>query len=864
MSSPTETPPLAPLRFTPLRFTPLRFAWRELRGARRGFGIFLACLIIGVMAIAGIGSFARALTEGLEREGRAILGGDAAFTSAQRQASPDELALMRGPQGSATGPVTLGRVALLRAMARAPSGDATLVELKAVDATYPMVGTLDMSPPAPLSTVLGLHDGRYGAVADEALMTRLDLGIGSRIKVGEAELEIRARLLSEPDKLASGVGFGARLLVSDAGLEATRLIQPGSVVRWTYRVRLADPAALPAYLERTHTPLAAAGYEIRTRDAATPQLERNVRRISQFLTLVALTALLVGGVGVANAVSSHLAAKRETIATLKALGATRATIFATYGAELALIAMVGIGIGLVLGAALPFVATAAISALVPFPLAPRLDPAALALAALYGVLVTAIFTLWPLARAQEAPVSVLFRDSLGADRRRPALAYAALVAVLALVLVALALLTSDDMRTAAVFLVAAAGVFVLLRGVALAIMALARRLPRPRSALARLALGNIHRPGALTPTVVLSLGLGLSLMVALALVDRSLGTQLSGPLQESAPSFFFVDVPSSQQEEFAAFITAKAPDGVMDSVPMLRGRITALNGVPAEEVKPTADAAWVLQSDRGISIASAVPKGSQVVAGQWWAPDATEPLVSFEDKLAAGLGLKLGDSVSVNVLGRTVTARIANLRRVNWERLGINFVMVFSPGSFAGAPYTVLSTLAFPGGADTAREVTLMKEVAAAFPAVTTVRVKETLEEARRMLDNLSLGIRAASLVTLLTSVLVLAGALAAGHQHRVYDAVILKTLGATRTRLIGAYALEYAGLGLITAVFALIAGGIAAAVVVTQIMEIPFTFSIPAAAGAVAGALLLTVGFGLIGTYRALSAPPVRVLRHL
>ncbi|MFG1480860.1 FtsX-like permease family protein [Xanthobacter sp. V4C-4] len=839
---------------------PVALALRELRGARRGFGIFLACLTVGVMAIAGIGSFARALTEGLEREGRAILGGDIAYAVVQREATPDESAEI------AAG-ATVSQVALLRAMARATSGDAALVELKAVDRAYPLVGTLDLEPPQPLDALLRPENGVFGAAADEVLMTRLGLDIGSRVRVGEATFDIRARLVSEPDKLSSGVGFGARLLVSDAALAATRLIQPGSLVRWSYRATLDDPERLPQVMERVRPLLGAAGFEIRTRDAATPQLERNVRRISQFLTLVALTALLVGGVGVANAVSSHLAAKRETIATLKALGATRDTLFATYAAEIAMIAAAGIILGLVLGALLPFAAAGALAALVPFPLAPRLDAGALARAALYGLLVAALFTVWPLARAQQAPVSALFRDGLGARLPRPSAGYAAVLAALAAALAGVALTTSDDLRTAGVFLLAAAAVFALLRGVALAIMAVARRLPRPRSTLVRLALGNVHRPGALTPTVVLSLGLGLSLMVALALVDRSLTAELSGPMQEKAPSFFFVDVPSSEQEAFRAFLAAQAPDAELRSVPMLRGRITALNGVPADEVRTTPDAAWVLQSDRGLSMAAEVPEGSQVVAGDWWGTDGgatREPQVSFEDKLAAGLGLKLGDRVSVNVLGRTVTARITNLRRVNWERLGINFVMVFSPDAFAGAPHTVLSTLAFPGGGDTAREVALMKAVAGAWPAVTTVRVKESLEEARRLLDNLSLGIRAASLVTLVTSVLVLAGALAAGHQHRVYDAVILKTLGATRTRLLAAYALEYAGLGLVTAVFAVAAGGLAAAVVVTQVMEIAFTFSVPAAAGAVLAAVALTVGFGLVGTFRVLGVPPARVLRHL
>jgi putative ABC transport system permease protein len=837
----------------------LRLALRELRGARRGFGIFLACLALGVMAIAGIGSFAGALTDGLAREGRAILGGDAGFTLIQRAASPQEQALLE-----AGGKV--GQVAFLRAMARTGAGDATLVEMKAVDATYPMVGAVATTPAAPLLDLLAERDGAFGALADETLMSRLSLKIGDRLNVGEAHFQIRAVLDTEPDRLSAGVGFGPRLLVSAAALPATQLIQPGSLVRWSYRVLLDDPsaAALDAFTKSVREGAPEAGFEVRTRDSASPQLERNVRRISQYLTLVGLTALLVGGVGVANAVASHLATKRTVIATLKALGATRATIFGTYFFEVAILAAIGIAIGLVLGAALPFVATAAISTLIPFPLAPHLDPMALVMAALYGALVTLAFTLWPLARAQEAPVSTLFRDALGQEHRRPQWLYVGLCALAMAALAALAVLTAEDKRAAVIFLGAAACVFALLRLVAMGIMVLAARLPRPRNTMARLALANTHRPGALTPTVVLSLGLGLSLLTAIALIDRSLTQEISGALSEKAPSFFFVDVPSADAQEFAGFIAARAPGAAYRAVPMLRGRILALNDVPAEQIKPSADAAWVLQSDRGISTAAEVPEGSKVVEGQWWGPNETEPLVSFDKKLAQGLGLKLGDTVTVSVLGRAISARISNLREIKWERLGINFVMVFSPATFAGAPHTLLATLTFPEGADAAREIPLLRDMARAYPAITTIRVKEALEQANKMVGDLAFGIRIASLVTLLTSVLVLAGALAAGHQHRVYDAVILKTLGATRGRLILAYGLEYAGLGLVTALFAIAAGSLAAYGVVTRVMEIGFSFAPGAAAGAMALALVFTLGFGLLGTWRALSEKPVRVLRHL
>ncbi|MDQ0511312.1 ABC transporter permease [Ancylobacter amanitiformis] len=839
----------------------LRFALRELRGGVRGFGVFLGCLALGVAAIAGVGSFSRALTDGLAREGTALLGGDAAFSLVQRQASPDELRLL-----AAGGRVST--IATLRAMARAGEGDkleSTLVELKAVDGAYPMVGTLETAPPQPLGEALAERDGAYGALADPALADRLGLKLGDRFQLGEANLRLAGLIEREPDALATGFGFGPRLLVSLAGLDAAKLIQPGSLARWTYRVRLADPGRLAAFVEGVKTAAPDAGFEVRTREAAAPRLEDNVKRFTQYLTLVGLTALLVGGVGVANAVKSHLDAKRAVIATFKSLGAPGGTVFAIYLVEVGLIATMGIAIGLVVGAVLPFLIAGAFGYLLPVPIEPGLQPAALALALGYGGLIALAFALWPLGMTHDVPVSALFRDDVETARRRPRRIYVILTALAIAALAGLAIAASQERRIAVYYLIAAASVLVTLRLVGLGIMAVARRLPRPRSTVARLALANIHRPAALTPTVVLSLGLGLTLLVSLALIDRSLTRELTGRLPAAAPSFFFLDIDSGASERFADFLRAHAPEGKVEIVPMLRGRLITLGDRPVESITPPPEFAWVLSSDRGITYSQALPEGSSVTAGAWWPADyAGPPLVSFEGEIADAFGLKVGDSVSVNVLGRPITARIANLRKVEWDRLAINFVMVFSPNTFAGAPHTSLATLAFPGGGDAAGERSIARAVAGEFPAVTAVRVKEALAQFSDIASKLILAIRGASLVTLLSSVLVLAGALAAGQHHRVYDAVILKTLGATRARLIGAYALEYAALGLVTALVAVGAGAIAAFVVVTRVMNLPFAWSSGAALGAVAAALVLTVGFGLIGTWRALGQKPARILRNL
>ncbi|RTL96124.1 FtsX-like permease family protein [Ancylobacter aquaticus] len=851
----------APLRAPSRRTLPLRFALRELRGGLRGFAVFLACLALGVAAIAGVGAFSRALTDGLAREGTTLLGGDAAFTLVQREASPEEYRLIEAGGRVST-------IATLRAMARAGSGealDATLAEVKAVDGVYPMVGTLGIAPPQPLAEALARTGDAYGALVDPSLADRLQLKTGDRFQLGAATLILKGTLDREPDLLSTGIGFGPRLMVSVEALRASDLLQPGSLVRWHYRVKMDRPAELAAFVEEVQKGAPEAGFEARTRDAAAPRLENNVRRFTEYLTLVGLTALLVGGVGVANAVKSHLDAKRGVIATFKSLGAPGVTVFGIYLAEVGLIALIGIAIGITVGSALPFLADAAFGHLLPVAIEPSLQPGAILLALAYGALIALAFALWPLGLAHDVPVSALFREHVEGARRRPRLVYVVLTALAVAALAGLAVYASEQRHIAMIYLAAAASVLVTLRLVAAGIMAVARRLPRPRSTALRLALANIHRPAALTPTIVLSLGLGLTLLVTLALIDRSLTRELTSRLPTEAPSFFFLDIQNSETDSFTRFLREKAPEGEVEVVPMLRGRILTLGGRPAESLDPPAEFAWVLSSDRGITYAQDLPEGSILASGEWWPADyAGPPLVSFEREIADAFGLKIGDEVTVNVLGRSITATIANLRDVEWERLAINFVMVYSPNTFAGAPHTSLATLTLPEGGDVATERSLGRAVAADFPAVTAVRVKEALTQIGEIVGNLLIAIRGASLVTLLSSVLVLAGALAAGQHHRVYDAVILKTLGATRVRLVAAYALEYAALGLVTAVVAVGAGTAAAYVVVVYVMKLGFAWSAGAALGAVAVALVLTVGFGLIGTWRALGQKPARILRNL
>lgn len=837
---------------------PLRFALRELRGGLRGFLVFLACIALGVAAIAAVGSVSRAMTDGLARQGQAILGGDVAFTLVQRQASPEERAFLE-KHGA------VSEIASLRGMARLADGsDQTLVEIKAVDSPYPLYGTLTAGDAVDARAALNAGT----ALADPELFTRLGVKIGDTIQVGTAKLKLAGPITDEPDKLATGLGFGPRLLISRNTLDATGLVQPGSLVQWSYRLRMPDgtsDSAVANLVEAANKDLPKAGWQVRSRDDASPGLKRNISQFAQYLTLVGLAALIVGGVGVANAVGAFMELKRPVIATLRSLGAPGNLVTQIYLIQILLIALLGVVIGLVLGALVPIVALQFLADVLPVGAETGFYPSALAYAALYGLLTALTFALVPLGRAGDIAPTALFRDGAAFGKVRPRLAFLVAAILSAVVLAGLAILLAYDQRIALYFVIGVAASFGLLRLVAWGVTALARRAPRLASTEWRLAVGNIHRPGALTGSVVLSLGLGLTVLVTIALIDGNLHRQLTQSLPERAPSFFFLDVQNSEAPAFVDFLKKEIPDATVESVPMLRGRIIALNQTPAEQATPTPEVAWVLKGDRGVTFSATMPKNSRLSAGEWWAEDYIgPPLVSMEGNAARGLGLKPGDTITVNVLGREITATIANLREVEWESLAINFVMVFSPSAFAGAPYSVLATLAHAGEANPAAEAKLMRDAGVEFPSVTAIRVREALDRISSILGQLMLAIRVASSIALAASVLVLAGALAAGHRQRLYDAVILKTLGATRGQLLYAFGLEYGLLGLATAAFAVLAGSLAAWGVVAGVMGQPFAvFPVTALAAALI-AVTLTIGLGLAGTWRLLGQKAAPVLRNL
>jgi putative ABC transport system permease protein len=837
----------------PSPFYAVRLAWRELRGGVRGLRVFIAALVLGVAAIAGIGSLAASIAAGINGDARELLGGDVEAVLAYRPADAAERSFLENSG-------TLSEIATLRAMIRTGNGDhRSLIELKAVDGAYPLYGAVSLSPTQSLGAALAGRDGIFGAAVDPAILGRLGLKIGDAVKVGDATLQLRATITREPDATASGLTLGPRVMISIPALAATKLIRPGALVTYHYRLRLPRGADPSAWARTARAAFPDAGWEIRGFGEAARPLQGLIDRVALFLSLVALTALLVGGIGIGNAVRFHIAGKTGTIAILKCLGGSPRLVYWVYFIEIMVLAVFGIAIGLAIGALLP--ALAAPQLVEVLPIAARLSvyPGPLGLAALYGLLTTLVFSLWPLAAIGRIPPGALFRDAVDRARRRLPVAVLGATALLAAALAALAVVSARD-RTAALWFVGGGiAAFASFHAAGMATVLGAKKLGRPHSFALRLALANLSRPGSSTRPVVLSLGIGLTVLVAVALVEGNLAREVETRLPAVAPAFFFIDIQPDQLAGFEEIVRGR-PGARFDAVPMMRGRIVRLNGIPVEKAAVAPEARWALRSDRGLTYAANLPQGSRLAAGAWWPPNYDgPPLVSFDAALARGMGLKIGDTLTVNLLGREITARIANLRLIDWERLGINFALVFAPGTLEHAPQTDLAAVYLPQD----EEDGLLRVVTERFANVSAIPVREALAAVDKIVAMIGDALRLAALVTLAAGALVLGGAIAASRHRHIYDAIVLKVLGATRGGILASFLIEYGLLGVLSALVAGLLGTLAAYFMVSRLMRIEWVFLPIPLLSTLSLATFLTLVFGFAGTWRTLGTKPASYLRN-
>jgi putative ABC transport system permease protein len=692
------------------------------------------------------------------------------------------------------------------------------------------------------------------------VLARLHLHAGDPVRIGTGSFVLRAALTSEPDHANGLAILGPRVLIAAAALPSTGLVQTGSLLNYEWRLLLPPGTDPKAFTAAIRTAFPDSGWRIRDATEAAPGVSRAVDQTSLFLSLVGLCSLLVGGIGVATGVRAWMEARARTVATLRCLGAGSGLILQVFLLQVGLLCAAGIVIGVAFGAALPVLGLWLFGDLLPVPASAGIYPGPLALAALYGALTAGAFALWPLARAAQIPGAALFRDALlPAGRGVPWAVWVANIA-LVLVLVAIVVGTATDRAFALWFCGSAAATLVVFRAGGWLLMAAARRAGVRRPVPLRLGVANLFRPASQAPLLLVALGLGLTTLAAVALIQGNIRRQILGQLPEAAPSFFFIDIQNTQLAQFEQIVHAIPGTADLHQVPSLRARIVSLKGVPVDQVHVKPGSEWALRGDRGLTYSADVPRGSIVVSGQWWPADYDgPPLLSLDAGLAEGWGIHLGDTIRVNVLGRDLDLKVANLRAIQWRQLAINFALVASPGLLEHAPHMHIATVREPPSED----APLLQAVSDALPNVTGIRVADILQSVANLVGQLATALAATGSVTLASGALVLASAVAAGQRRRVAEAVVLKTLGATRAQIRAAWLVEF---GLIGATAGLIAAGLGTLAswgVVHYLLHAPWSFLPGVLALTVGGCVVMMLGFGYAGTAAALRVRPAPYLRN-
>jgi putative ABC transport system permease protein len=825
----------------------LRLARRELRGGVRGLRIVLACLALGVAVIAAVGTMRAAIDQGLATDGRRVLGGDLEIESGS-QPLPDALRAWLAARGA-----RVSGIVQMRSMLVAEPGERELVELKAVDDAWPMIGAAVLDPPAPARA------WTTGIVADPIVLQRLGVAPGATVRLGASHLVLRAAITAEPDRVASASLLGPRALIGMDELAATGLVAPGSIVEYALRVVLPPGWTPESMTAAVRAAFPDQGWRIRDAAHAAPGVTRFIEQTGLFMTLVGLTSLLVGGIGVSNGVRAWLEARAGTIATLRCLGASGRTVFAVCLIQVAALSAAGLAAGLILGATLPIAGLWLLRDVLPVPPRLGLYPGPLLLAAAYGTLTATAFALPPLGRAARIPGGALFRDALLPAETRAGPGVLAASAAMVAALVALTVATSPDRSFALWFCGAAILTVGLFRAGGAGLVRAARAVPRLSAPWARLGIANLHRPGAATPVMLVSVGLGLSTLAAVALIQGNIRAAVLDQLPARAPSFYFIDIQNDQLGAFHRIVDGWPGQSGEASVPSLRARVVALKGVPVDRVEVSPETRWALRGDRGLTYAATVPEGSRVVAGTWWAPDYDGPLlVSLDAGLARGWGVGIGDAIRLNVLGRDLDFTVANLRDIAWRSLSINFTMVASPGLLSGAPHMNIATVRVPPDS----EGRLLRAVTDALPNVTGIRVGDVLQAVAGLLDQIAAALAATGSVTLVAGGLVLAGAVASGQRRRVREAVILKTLGATRGQVLAAWMVEFGALGLAAGALAAAVGTAASWGVMRFVMHADWVFLPATLAATIIACIALMLVLGYATTWSALRAKAAPLLR--
>lgn len=835
-----------------MRFV-LRMAWREVKAARRRSLFFLISIAIGVAGLVGVKGFSASLHTALLQEARTLMAADMQVrmnhvANGEQESKLDDLR-RRG-----------ARVSYIRemvSMALAPStGETVLVELKAVDPqSYPFYGELKLEP-----------QGRLGpdtVFVGAELLDRLRISTGDQLRLGQATFTVAGVVASEPDRVTAGFSLGPRVLISQEGLNAAQLIGPGARVRYLWGLKLppgADVDALRAELTAAFEPT---GGRIADFREANPSVSRFLNEMTRFLSMIAMVALLVGGLGVANAARVFIQQKLDSIAVMKCLGAPSNTVLFIYVAQMAMLGLAGS----LLGVAMGYAVQAALPAVVgPFlglnaPLVPSAGAALQGI--VLGLLTAILFTLLPLTAVRDAKPALVLRRDVDAIRRGWTGLQVLLLGVAALGVTGIAAWQAGSLLTGILFTGGLAGAVLVLGGAAWAAIALVRRLPIPgRLTAMRHGLGNLHRPGSQTTAVVLALGIGVTVVLGVYLVQQNMLREVEASSPEGSPNIFFMGITDNDYPAFRDWLPDQ--EGVLnvtDIIPVYRGQIAALNGVPADQLTLQGESRQWTRWSYSLTWSEELPPGNVLRQGRWWTPDdyaGGQVLASVQKEAAERMQLRIGSTVTMAVDGQEVTMTVFNIRETVELRQGAGFNFVLNPGALDGLTVTYIGM----ARVDPAGVAGIQRGAVQQFPSITVINLGDVLNTVQGVLDRIGIVIRFMAGFAVFAGLIILAGSIASTKFRRMREAALFKTLGASRGAVIRIFAIEYLTVGLVAGVVGAILASIAAWLVMQHGLQVPFRFHPAPVVAGMGATALLTVATGLLFTLDVLAARPLAVLR--
>ena len=823
-------------------------------------------LAVGVAAVVSVAGLSAALDDGIQAQARELLAADLEVKS-RRPIADDVATAAAGIDGART-----ARVIELASVVSVPAGtsqsddpgDSVLCELKAVEPGYPFYGTLQLRPNRKLEDLVN----RQQVLVVPELLDRLAVAVGSDLKIGNAVFRIAGVIDSEPDRLEISFTLGPRVLLSVDGLERTGLIGLGS--RVTYKLL----AALPAGVTADEVTRAAAAVRAAIGDSsvasvetyleAQPALRRGLGRVESFLGLVALLSLLIGGIGVSQAVRAWISGRLHAIAILRAIGVRPREIFALYLGQTAVLALIGSGAGAVIGSLVAAAVPTVLGGILPVPIEVGWQPGAMVRGLVLGLGVAVLFGLRPLFEVTRVrPVRVLRQSVEPLPTSRPVTIglWSILVAGIAVA----ATFQSGSLIRGLWFALGIVAATAALTVGAWLVMRTVSATPRRRgSVVLRHGLAALARPGAGTLGAVVALGLGVVTVLGMHLVQGRLAAELDADLPAGAPTAFLVDIQPDQWPEVEQALNDAGAVGI-DSVEVVMARLRTVAGVPVSELAARdrdenrgRDRRWVFTREQRLTSLAELPDDNVIVEGSLWSyADRAE--VSIEKDYAEDLGVGVGDTLVFDIQGVEIELLVSSIRTVDWSQFTINFFLVVEPGVLDNAPRFRIAAAKVPQ----ASETDLQNRLAATFPNVTLLRLREVLEKVVAVLEQVAFGVRLLGAFTVLAGIAILGGAISAQAVRRGREVALYKTLGMTRAQVVLVFAVEYALVGLVAGAIGA-TGAVALAYSVTHFgMQIEWDWAPLSILGAVVLTVVLSIFAGLAASTRALAVRPLAVLRQ-